>query len=118
LNDHEILGLAKTVADLGALGIGYTMVRLNDDVEIIFEDWLRKTLPDRADRILNRIRDVHAGKLSDFRPGVRMRGEGQIAEIIQAQFKLAREKYFKDRRMPPYNLDLHERFKSPQLSLF
>lgn len=32
LNEHEILALAKEVADRGALGIGYTMVRLNGDI--------------------------------------------------------------------------------------
>ncbi len=118
LNDHEIFGLAKASADAGALGMGYTMVRLNDDVAIIFEDWIRKTMPDRAERVLNRIRDVHNGDLSDQRPGVRMRGEGQIAEIIRDQFRVAKQKFFAGREMPPYNLDLYERMKRPQLSLF
>jgi len=118
LNDHEILGIAKQSADLGAVGIGYTMVRLNDDVATIFEDWIRKTMPDRADRVLNRIRDVHSGELSDNRPGVRMRGEGEIANIIREQFRVAREKFFAGRSMPAYNLTMHEFFKSPQLSLF
>ena len=118
LNDHEILGIAKQSADAGALGIGYTMVRLNDDVAVLFEDWVRKTLRHRADRILNRIKDVHNGNLSDNRPGVRMRGEGNIAEIIRDQFRLAKDRFFAGRQMPAYNLDLHEHYKSPQLSLF
>jgi DNA repair photolyase len=118
LNEHEILGMAKAVADCGALGIGYTMVRLNGDIGPIFEDWLRKTMPDRADKVLNKIREAHGGNLHDHRPGVRMRGEGKIAEIIRDQFRLAREKYFADRKMPAYNLDLHELHKSPQMRLF
>jgi DNA repair photolyase len=118
LNDHEIFELVKTVADCGALGVGYTMVRLNGDVAVIFEDWIRKNMPDRADKVLNKIKNVHGGALSDNRPGVRMRGEGNIADIIRQQFRLAREKYLKDRKMPDYNLELHERHKSPQLRLF
>jgi DNA repair photolyase len=118
LNDHEILSLVKTVADCGALGVGHTMVRLNGDVAIIFEDWIRKTMPDRADRVLNRIRDTHGGSLEEKRFGKRMRGEGNIAEIIHQQFRLAKEKYLKDRKMPEYNLDLHQQFKGGQLSLF
>lgn len=118
LNDHEIIPLVKTVADLGALNVGYTMVRLNGDVAVLFEDWIRRTMPDRADRVLNRIRDVHGGNLSDSRSGTRMRGEGNIADIIHQQFRLAKEKYLKDREMPAFNLDLHEQFKSPQLRLF
>lgn len=118
LNEHEILGMAKAVADRGALGIGYTLVRLNGDIGPIFEDWLRKTMPDRADKVLNKIREAHGGNLHDHRPGVRMRGEGKIAEIIRDQFRLAREKYFADRKMPAYNLDLHDMHKSPQMRLF
>lgn len=118
LNDHEILPLVKTVADCGALGVGHSLVRLNGDVAAIFEDWIRKTMPDRADRVLNRIRDTHGGSLEEKRFGKRMRGEGNIAEIIHAQFRVAKEKYFKDRKMPVLNLDLHERHKSAQMSLF
>lgn len=118
LNEHEIFELVKTVADRGALGVGYTMVRLNGDVALIFEDWIRKTMPDRADKVLNKIRSAHGGTLHDFRPGTRMRGEGNIADIIRQQFRIAREKHLKGREMPAYNLTLHARFKSPQMRLF
>lgn len=118
LNEHEIFSMAKAVSERGALGIGYTMVRLNGDVGAIFEDWLRKTMPDRAEKVLNKIRGAHGGNLYDHRASVRMRGEGKIAEIIRDQFRLAKEKYFAGRQMPNYNLDLHEKFKSAQLKLF
>lgn len=118
LNDHEILEMAKTVADLGASSMYYTMVRLNGDVAEIFEDWIRKNLPDRADRVLNRIRDCHGGNLSDSRFGVRMRGEGKIAEMVAQQMQLARKLYFADRKMPAYNLELFHQMKNPQLKLF
>jgi DNA repair photolyase len=118
LNEHEIFALAESVANCGALGIGYTMVRLNGDVALIFEDWIRKNMPDRAEKVLNKIREAHGGNLSDSRAGVRMRGEGKIAEIIQDQFKLAKMRFFKDRVLPKMNLELHEQFKSPQLRLF
>lgn len=118
LNDHEVLPLVKAVAERGALAVGHTLVRLNGDVAVIFEDWIRKTMPDRADRVLNRIRDTHGGNLHEYRPSRRMRGEGNIAEMIHQQFKIAKEKYLKDRKLPAFNLDLHERHKSAQLSLF
>jgi DNA repair photolyase len=118
LNDHELMGLAERAAQSGAQAIGYQVVRLNGDVGPIFEDWIRKALPDRADRTLNRIRDCHGGQLNDSRSGIRMKGEGKIADIIAQQYKLAKKLYFKDQKMPPYNLELHERFKTGQLSLF
>ncbi|HPI08734.1 MAG TPA: PA0069 family radical SAM protein [Saprospiraceae bacterium] len=118
LTDHEIIPMIKTVADLGALGIGHSMVRLNGDVAVLFEDWIRRTMPDRADRVLNRIRDVHGGQLSAYQSGARMRGEGNIADVIHQQFRVGKEKFMKDRKMPAYNLELHERHKSPQMRLF
>lgn len=118
LNDHEILPLVKTVAEHGALGVGSTVVRLNGDVGPIFEDWIRKTMPDRADRVLNRIRDTHGGSLEEKRFGKRMVGEGKIAEMIHTQMRVAKEKYLKGRKMPALNLDLHAKHKSAQLSLF
>ncbi len=117
-NDHEILAMARGVADRGGLSIAYTMVRLNGDVAEIFEDWLRKTYPDRADKVLNKIRNTHGGKLNDSRFGTRMTGEGNIADIVQQQMSLAKKKYFSGKKIPPYNLELHERFKSPQMRLF
>ncbi len=117
-NEHELLPIAEKVAELGASAIGYTMVRLNGDVATIFEDWLRKTHPDRADKVLHKINACHGGQLGDSRFGQRMRGEGQIAHIINQQFKLAKRKYFADRALPPFNVDLHQHFKTPQMKLF
>lgn len=118
LNDHEILEVGQKVSSLGAVSMAYTMVRLNGDVAAIFEDWIRKTMPDRADRVLNRIRDVHGGELNDSRFGTRMRGEGQFAEVVKQQFQLARQRYFADKAKPAYNLDLFEQRRNPQMSLF
>ncbi|MEZ4954664.1 MAG: PA0069 family radical SAM protein [Saprospiraceae bacterium] len=118
LNDHEVFKVAEWTSKLGAKGMGYTMVRLNGDVGLIFEDWIKKVFPDRADKVLNKIKDCHGGQLEDHRFGQRMRGEGNFAEIIRSQFHLAKKKYFADRETPPYNLELHAQMKNPQLSLF
>lgn len=118
INDHEILSMAKRVSELGAQSIAYTMVRLNGDVGLIFEDWLRKAMPDRAEKVLNKIKSCHGGKLNDNRFGVRMTGEGKIASIIKDQIDLAKKRYFKDRVKMEYNLTLFHQFKSPQLRLF
>jgi len=118
LNDHEILAMAERVSELGAISIAYTVVRLNGDVAEIFEDWARKAMPDRADRMLNRIRDCHGGQLNDSRFGKRMKGEGKISEVIAQQFKLARAKFFKDKKKPAYNLELYRQLKHPQMKLF
>ena len=118
LNEHEILGIAEKASALGAVNIGYTMIRLNGDVAEIFEDWLRKIYPDRADKILNKINEVHNGELGSNEFKTRMVGEGNIAEIVKQQFNLARKKFFSDKTLKPYNLELHQFFKKQQLRLF
>ncbi len=118
INDHEIHNIVKAVADAGALGVSYQVVRLNGQVAALFEDWLRKNFPDRADKVLNQIRSVHGGQLNDSRFGIRMRGEGLWAEMIRKQFKLATAKYLKDRHVPSLNFDLHELNKGGQMRLF
>ncbi len=118
INDHEIMEMAKKVAALGAQSIAYTMVRLNGDVAKIFEDWIHKMMPGKADKVLNKIKAVHGGQLSDYRMGTRMRGEGKIAEIIRQQIHLARKLYFSDKEKAGYNLEMHQDFKSAQLKLF
>ncbi|MCF7559681.1 PA0069 family radical SAM protein [Sabulilitoribacter multivorans] len=118
INSHEILPLAKAVSEHGALSIAHTIVRLNGAIGQIFTDWINKTMPDKADKVLHQIESCHGGTLNDSRYKTRMRGEGKIAEQINNLVKLARHKYFKDKAMPKLNCDLHESFKDGQLKLF
>ncbi|HLT32417.1 MAG TPA: PA0069 family radical SAM protein [Aquaticitalea sp.] len=118
INSHEILPLAKTISELGALSIGHTIIRLNGAIGEIFTDWIKKTMPDRADKVLHQIENCHGGSLNDSRFGTRMRGEGEIAKQINDLIKLARLKYFKGKAMPILNTSLHEQYKDGQLKLF
>lgn len=116
LNSDEIPQLLKAAADHGALRAGYTFVRLNGDVKDVFNDWLIKNKPDSRDKIWNLISSGHGGKVSDSRPGVRMRGEGQVAESIRQMFKLFEKKYFNGRSLP--DLDYTQFIGQGQLKLF
>tara|TARA_R110002050_G_scaffold48356_3_gene112527 strand:- start:90030 stop:91103 length:1074 start_codon:yes stop_codon:yes gene_type:complete len=118
INSHEILHLAKAVADNGALSFGFTVVRLNGAIGQIFTDWIRKALPDRADKVLNQIQECHGGILNDSRFGIRMRGEGKIAAQIHDMMHLAKRSYFKNRTFPKLNTELYEQCKDGQMRLF
>jgi DNA repair photolyase len=118
INNHEILKLVKTVAELGAKSVAYTVVRLNGAIGKIFTDWVRKTYPDRADKILHQIEDCHNGNLNDSRYGTRMRGEGKFAEQISMQFKLARKLYLKNTIYTPLDYSLFDKHQMNQISLF
>ncbi len=118
LNDHEIPNLIEAAAQHGALGAGYTIVRLNGAVGSIFKDWIHKIFPDRAERVLHLIESCHGGKLNDSRWGTRTRGEGNIADIINQMFKLAVRKHFINKTFPEYDLSLFRRRYSQQQQLF
>jgi DNA repair photolyase len=88
LSDHEIPKILKSAANAGARSAGYTVVRLNGAIASIFEDWLKKNYADRFEKVWHLIQSCHGGKVNDSRFGDRMRGDGNIAQMIRDNFKL------------------------------
>lgn len=117
LNSHEIIPLVKKVSELGANDVAYIMVRLNGQVGEIFRDWAFKTIPDKAERILNQIAESHGGKLNDSRFGTRMSGEGTIARQVKDTMALAKKKYLKNKKKTPLNRTHYLLLKDPQMKL-
>lgn len=118
INSHEILPLVKEVASRGAYGVGYTMVRLNGAIGEVFSNWIRKAMPDRAEKVLHQIAECHNGNLNDSRFGARMKGDGNIADQVAQQFAIAKKKYLSGRERPVLNCALHETYKDGQMKLF
>ena len=87
LNEHEMQRIMKAGKDAGAKFTAYTFIRLNGAIKFLFHDWLYKNFPDRADKVWHLIEQSHDGKVNDTRWGVRMRGEGNIAELVRQQYK-------------------------------
>jgi len=87
LNEHEMQRIMKASRENGATFTAYTFIRLNGAVKLLFHDWLYKNFPDRADRVWHNIENSHDGKVNDTRWGVRMRGEGPIAQMVTQQYK-------------------------------
>jgi DNA repair photolyase len=88
LTDDELPAILRAAADAGASYAGYILVRLPGPVEPIFVDWLKRAFPNRVDRVLNRLRDIRGGRLSDPRFGSRMKGEGEWADLIADMFEM------------------------------
>jgi DNA repair photolyase len=59
------------------------------EVAPLFRDWLRAHLPLRAERVMNRVRDMREGRdyKADF--ATRMKGSGLWAELIRQRFDKA-----------------------------
>jgi len=118
INSHELMGLARAVADAGARSFGLNVVRLNGAIGDIFTHWIRKAMPERAEKVLNQIRSCHGGTLNDSRFGIRNRGEGPLAQQIHQLAEICRKKYFSGREFPSLNTTLHQEYKTGQLKLF
>lgn len=87
LNDQFMHDILKRASEEGATFSAYTFIRLNGSVQLLFRDWLYKNFPDRAEKVWHLIEQGHGGKVSDSRFGVRMRGEGVMAELIRQQYR-------------------------------
>jgi DNA repair photolyase len=87
LNEHEMQRIMKAGSEAGAKFTAYTFIRLNGSIKFLFHDWLYKNFPDRADKVWHLIKASHDGKVNDTRWGLRMRGEGSIANMVSQQYK-------------------------------
>ena len=100
LTDHEIPTILAAAASAGAVTAGYVPLRLPYAVAPLFEQWVQTHFPDRAGKILNRIKDLRGGKLNDANFHTRMRGQGQFAEHMKSIFDLAKRKASLDKPFP------------------
>jgi DNA repair photolyase len=86
ITDPEIERILEAATDAGAVGAHYTVLRLPWEVNELFQQWLDAHFPDRAQRVMNRIRDLRGGKEYDSDFGKRMAGEGIWADLIRQRF--------------------------------
>jgi DNA repair photolyase len=86
LTDHELPRILEAAAGAGARSAGFVPLRLPHGVKELFEAWLEAHVPERKEKVLNRVREMRGGKLNDSRFGTRMRGEGVYADQLRALF--------------------------------
>ena len=87
LGDEDIAHILEAASAVGCTRASIIFLRLPGSVKQVFEERLRASLPLRADRVLNRVRDARGGKLYDPRFGFRQVGQGPYAEAAQALFE-------------------------------
>ncbi|SCK47629.1 DNA repair photolyase [Variovorax sp. HW608] len=75
--------------DAGARSAFYTVIRLPWEVAPLFKQWLELHYPQRAGRIMERIREMRGGKDYDADFATRMKGSGVWAELIRQRFEKA-----------------------------
>jgi DNA repair photolyase len=119
LNEAELEAVLEAAAAAGAREAGYILLRLPLEIRELFEEWLRLHVPERANHVINRVRDMHAGRHYRAEFGLRQTGSGPSADLLAQRFRLAKRKYGLSR--PNLRLDA-SRFGPPpqagdQLSL-
>ena len=75
--------------DAVARHASWIMLRLPREVSPLVQEWLASHYPDRAARIMARLREMHGGKEYDAAWHRRMRGEGPYAQMVAKRFDLA-----------------------------
>jgi DNA repair photolyase len=88
LTDQEMPAILEAAARAGAKFANHVLLRLPHAVAPMFETWLGQHFPDRKEKVLNRLRDLHEGKLYDSTWGRRSRGAGAFAEQIDQVFRI------------------------------
>lgn len=89
LNEPELERILQAARDAGARMATSVLIRLPWEVNPLFQQWLAAHVPERAPRIMARIRDLRGGRDNDARPGTRMTGEGPWADLLRQRLHKA-----------------------------
>jgi len=89
VTEPDLERLLEAVRDAGAIHAHYVVLRLPWEVNPLFQQWLQTHFPDRAQRVMNRVRDMRGGKDYDSSFASRMHGEGVWADLIRQRFEKA-----------------------------
>ncbi|MDB6452150.1 PA0069 family radical SAM protein [Falsirhodobacter sp. 20TX0035] len=120
LTDPEVESILEAARDAGAVAASWIMLRLPLEVAPLFQEWLEAHVPNRAAKVMARIRETHGGRDYDPEWGRRMRGQGIWSELIGQRFDKAVARLGLRVPQPPLRTDL---FRPPpragdQLTLF
>lgn len=89
LNEPELERILEAAANAGATSAFSIVLRLPWEVNPIFQQWLQTHVPERAARIMARVREMRGGKDNDGRFGSRMTGQGLWAELLRQRLNKA-----------------------------
>jgi DNA repair photolyase len=109
VNDAELEAILEASAKAGARSASAILLRLPHEVGTLFEDWLRRTMPERASHVLSLIRQTRNGELNDAKFGSRFKGTGPYADLLAARFRRAATKYGLNQPQPPLDCAMFAR---------
>ena len=89
VTDSEIESVVGRAAAAGAVHATWILLRLPHELKQMFIEWLEVHMPDRAGHVMSLLRQAGGGKVYDNRFGVRQRGRGPYASMINQRFTTA-----------------------------
>ncbi|RAS12073.1 PA0069 family radical SAM protein [Cupriavidus alkaliphilus] len=92
ITEPDLERVLEAAREAGAVYANYIVLRLPWEVRPLFEEWLQAHFPDRAERVMNRVRDMREGKAYDANFATRMRGTGVWADLLRQRFYKAAER--------------------------
>jgi len=89
LNDKTLEQVLEAAAAAGAAEAAYVIMRLPNELKVLFKEWLHEHYPERAGHVISVVREMRGGRDNDPRFGTRMSGTGTFAALIEKRFELA-----------------------------
>jgi DNA repair photolyase len=113
INEPELESVLTAARDAGASSAFSIVLRLPWEVNPLFQQWLQQHYPERAARVMARVREMRGGRDNDAQFGTRMTGTGLWAQLLRQRFTKCAERLGLNRRR--VELDLSQ-FRAPALS--
>ncbi len=104
INEPEIEQVLEAAAQAGARSAHWTVLRLPWEVNPLFQQWLQTHFPQRAGRVMARIRDLRGGQDYDAAFSQRMKGQGLWSDLIRQRVEKAATRLGLERHTPELDL--------------
>jgi len=113
INEPELEHILDAAAAAGARSAFSVVLRLPWEVNPLFQQWLEQHFPERAGRVMARVREMRGGKDYDASFGTRMKGEGVWAQLLHQRFTKACARLGLNKTRTELDLTL---FRKPRLA--
>ncbi|MEK8050599.1 PA0069 family radical SAM protein [Ideonella sp. DXS22W] len=113
INEPELERVLEAAREAGATSAFSIVLRLPWEVNPLFQHWLQQHFPERAARVMARVREMRGGNDNSSQFGERMTGRGVWAQLLRQRFHKACARLGLNRERTPLDLS---RFQAPDVA--
>jgi DNA repair photolyase len=101
INEPELERVLERARSAGATSAFSSVLRLPWEVNPLFQQWLEAHFPERAARVMARVRELRGGRDNDARFHERMKGQGVWGRLLAERFAKATQRLgYRTDRLP------------------